>query len=550
MFAYSADLKGEERYSISVKNLDSGKTDSNVVNDAIGAIVWDRNSKGFFYVKLNDQRRSTKVYYHELGKSESQDRLVYKEEDETFPVNIRKTSDNKYLIINSYSNEGNEIRILNIENEKLFVPKVLIIRRTGQFYDIDHGHESFYLKINDKGKNFRLVKLKGEKFNKDNAAIELIPHKEKQYIGGFSLSKDYLVVNVRTNGVNNIIVLDKYGESKEIKFNEDAYNAYGYYPTYKSEFVRISYESFITPPSILEYDFSKNKIYTRKEKKVLGGYNKEQYKSEKIYINAGDGTKVPVSLFYRKDLFKKDGTNPLLLYGYGSYGISQYPSFNTGIFSLIDRGFVYAIAHIRGGSELGFKWYEGAKLLNKKRTFLDYINCAEELIKKKYADPKRIVGYGVSAGGMLLGYVINERPELLRAVVTDVPFVDVLNFLLDDTLPTTPFHFKELGNPKEKKYYDYIKSYSPYDNIKLQRYPAIYATAGLQDRRVAYWQPVKWIAKLREHNQSNNPVLLCIDMTSGHFGKSGRYDDLKKRVLMYNFILLNTGISLDQKQPF
>ena len=278
---------------------------------------------------------------------------------------------------------------------------------------------------------------------------------------------------------------------------------------------------------------------------VLGGYDKEKYKSEKVYITSDDGVQIPVSLFYRKDKFKRDGSNPLLLHGYGSYGISSFANFDTSIFSLIDRGFVYATAHIRGGSELGYKWHEGAKLLNKKRTFLDYINCAEGLIKRKYASSKKIVGYGASAGGMLIGYVINERPDLLRVAITDVPFVDVLNNMLDNTLMSTPFHYTELGNPKIKEDYNYIKSYSPYENIKEQSYPAVYTTAGLSDQRVTYWEPVKWIAKLREYNKSKEPILLYIEMESGHFGKSGRYDYMKQKARMYNFILLNLNTTID-----
>ena len=324
-----------------------------------------------------------------------------------------------------------------------------------------------------------------------------------------------------------------------MKFDEDAYSAYAYFTTYESDLVRIEYSSFTTPPSVLEYDCKKEKMYNRKTKEVSGGYDKEKYQSEKIYITSDDGVQIPISLFYRKDKFKKDGTNPLLLYGYGAYGISSFANFDTNIFSLIDRGFVYAIAHIRGGSELGYKWYEDAKHLTKKRTFLDYINCAEGLIKMNYASPKKIIGYGISAGGMLIGYVINERPDLLKIAVAEVPSVDTLNKMLDDTLMGTPFHFKELGNPKIKREYDYIKSYSPYNNIRKHNYPAIYATAGLYDSRVTYWQPAKWIAKLREYNKSKEPILLYVDMESGHFGKSGRYGNLKQKAMMYNFILLN-----------
>ena len=545
MLAYSIDKKGEERYSISIKNIKTGEADSDVVKDMLGKIVWHGNNKGFFYTKKDDKSRATEVYYHELSKEQSEDILIYKEREVGFLIDIGQTSDKKYLIINSSNNTENEIRILNKENKIVLIPSLLLSKKQGQLYHVDHGHDTFYLKINDKGKNFRLVKLRENEFNKEEKWNEVIPHHDNAFLRGFNLSKKYLVVNIRTDAINKINVLDVKGSKKEIKFKEEAHYAYGHFTTYESDLVRIEYESFISPASVLEYDYKKDKIYNRKTKVVPNGYNKEKYKSEKIYIEADDGVQIPVSLFYRRDKFKKDGTNPLLLYGYGSYGISSFANFDASVFSLIDRGFVYAIVHVRGGSELGYKWYEDAKLLTKKRTFWDYINCAEKLIKMKYASPKKIVGYGVSAGGMLIGYVINERPDLLKVVVTDVPSVDTLNKMLDKTLMGTPFHYSELGDPEIKEYYDYIKSYSPYNNIKKQNYPAIYTTSGLSDPRVTYWQPAKWIAKLREYNQSRAPILLYTKMENGHFGQSGRYSNLRQKARMYNFILLNFGISVD-----
>jgi oligopeptidase B len=540
--AYSADIKGREKYSISIKNLETGEVDSDVVNDMWGNIIWHGSNKGFFYTKKDNELRSTEVYYHELGKKQLEDALIYKEYEDGFLIDIGRTSDKKYLIINSSNNTENKISIIDIEMKVILNPKLLLSKKQEQLYYIDHGNNTFYLKINDKGKNFRLVKLKNNDFNNKKKWTEVIPHSDIKFLSDFSLSNKYLTINVGVNGANKILVFDRYGKYKEVKFDEDAYSAYAYFTTYESDLLRIEYSSFTTPPSVLEYDCKKEKIYNRKTKVVSGGYDKEKYQSEKIYITSDDGVQIPISLFYRKDKFKKDGTNPLLLYGYGAYGISSFANFDTNIFSLIDRGFVYAIAHIRGGSELGYKWYEDAKHLTKKRTFLDYINCAEGLIKMNYASPKKIIGYGISAGGMLIGYVINERPDLLKIAVAEVPSVDTLNKMLDDTLMGTPFHFKELGNPQIKREYDYIKSYSPYNNIKKQNYPAVYATAGLYDSRVTYWQPAKWIAKLREYNKSKEPILLYIDMESGHFGKSGRYSNVKQKAMMFNFILLNLDI--------
>ena len=545
---YAEDLDGGERYSISVKNLKTGKVDSDVANNMMGSIIWHGNNKGFFYIKRDNKLRGTEVYYQELGKSQSKGKLIYKETNKGFGIDIKKTSDNKYLIIDSSTSLhlDNEIRILNIE-KKAEVNKANLVleRKEGQEYEVNHRNDEFFLKINDQGKNFRLVKVQKDDFNNKEKWEEIIPHNDKELLLSYGLSKKYLMVNIRSNGINKILIFNKKGKKQNIEFDEEAYDAYGYFTTFDTELIRVHYTSFTTIRTVYDYDCKKNKLYKRKTQKVKGEYDREKYQSEKIYITADDGVDIPVSLFYRKDKFKKDGTNPLYLYGYGSYGISSFPYFDTNLFSLVDRGFVYAIAHIRGGSEQGYKWYEDAKLLTKKRTFLDYINCAEGLIKRKYGARNKIVGYGASAGGMLIGYVINEKPELLKVAIAEVPFVDTLNFMLDQTLPTAPAHYKELGDPKIKEYYEYIKSYSPYDNIKKQNYPAIYATAGISDRRVQYWQSVKWVAKLRHNNKGTNPILLHTNRESGHFGPSGKDEYLKQIARMYNYIFINIDIEVN-----
>jgi oligopeptidase B len=545
LLAYAEDLEGGEKYSISVRDLKKGIEYKDIVQHMKGNIVWHGNNKGFFYTKLDENLRPIAVYYHELSKQQSEDLLVYKENNPSFLINIGFTSDKKYLIINSSNNTENEIRILDIWKKDNFAPSLLLGKKEKQKYFIDHKEGEFYLKINDKGKNFRLVKLKHNDFNNIENWMEIIRHSNSSMLLGYSLSKKYLVVNVMEGGNTKVTVYNRDLERNDIAFEEEVYNAHGYFTTYDSNLVRIDFSSFITPQSVLEYDCEQKRLHNRKTQKVSGKYNQTKYKSEKVYITGDDGIQIPVSLFYRKDKFKKDGTNPLILYGYGGYGTSSFPKFDLSLFSLVDRGFVYAIAHIRGGSELGYKWHEDAKLLNKKRTFQDYINCAEGLIEKKYASSEKIVGYGISAGGMLMGYVINERPELLKVVVTEVPSVDTLNKMLDKSLMGTPYHYSELGDPSIKEYYDYIKSYTPYENIKKQQYPAIYATAGLLDVRVPYWQPAKWIAKLREYNTSNNPILLYTEMHGGHFGQSGRYDDLQQKAKMYTFIFSNLGINVN-----
>lgn len=536
LLAYSVDFDGEERYQIFVKDLNTNSLYKDEVKDTIGNVTWHQNLNGFFYSKLDENWRSTKLYFHKLGTNQNEDILIFEEKDPTFNVGAFMSSDKNYLFIETGSNTEDEVWYIHIDRQD-FSPKIIFKRTHDQLYSVDSSHNELYIRINDQGKNFRLVKTSFENLLNKNNWHEIFAHDENIYLTSFDLSKEYIVVNRRIQGINQIYVMDRNGNIKTIKFDEDSYSASGYFPTYDSSLVRLSYSSLTTPASLMEYDFESEKLYTRKTQEIPSGYDKQNYKSERLFAIASDGTKIPISLVYNKNLRTKNTPQPLYLYGYGSYGISISPSFNTNIISMLDRGYIFAIAHIRGGDDLGYHWYEDAKFLNKKITFTDFITCSEHLIQHNYTNPKSLIISGGSAGGMLVTAVTNQRPDLFRAVIALVPFVDVLNTMLDETLPLTPGEFKEWGNPKNKEFYDYIKSYSPYDNIKEQNYPAMYITAGISDPRVTYWEPAKFVAKLRTHNLSKNPIIFYTEMESGHQGPSGRYNSLKEVAKIYSFAI-------------
>jgi oligopeptidase B len=537
LLAYSVDLLGEEQYIIHIKDLKNNVNLADKIDGTIGNIVWHKKIPGFFYTKLESNWRTKKVYFHKLGESQDKDLLVYIEKDDSFSVGFSSSSDSKYLFISTSSSNENEVFMLDITNENDFTPQLLLPRKNDQQYDIDHKNNEFYISINDNGKNFRLVKLDINDINNKSKWTEIIAHNELEYLVDFDLSEKFLVVDKRINGLSQIMIFDNEGKQKNIVFPEELYSVSVGYPTYESDLLSVSYSSLTKPATLYEYDWETEKLITRKTQEIPSGYDSELYKSERKFATSKDGTKIPISLVYKKSLFSKDGQNPLYLYGYGSYGISIDPAFRSSIISLLDRGFVFAIAHIRGGDDLGYKWYDSAKFLNKKITFEDFISSAEYVINDKYTSADRLSIVGGSAGGMLVGNVINQRPELFKAAVALVPFVDVLNTMLDDTLPLTPGEYKEWGNPKEKQYYDYIKSYCPYQNVTKQNYPALFITAGLNDPRVGYWEPAKWVAKLKELNISNNVILLETEMTTGHKGMSGRYDSIKEIAKIYSFII-------------
>jgi oligopeptidase B len=532
--AYSFDEDGSERFTIYVKDLKSGENLTDVITDAMGSIVWNKACDGFYYIKLNENWRPDKVLFHTLGQKEQDDILIYQELDPSFYISISCSASKEYLILDIGNGSTSEARYLRL-NDDSYELRTAIKRKKDLIYSIDHIHNNFYLLTNDKGKNFRLVFLNEEDGLEANNFKEIIGHNDNNYLTDFALFDQYLVIAKTVLGLTNIEYYDikTHKFCGKIDFNEEVYQANIVY-THKDDYLRINYSSLTMPKSVLEYDFADKILSTRKTDEV-GGYYPSLYEAKRLWATSIDGVNVPISIVYRKDKLKEN--NPLLLYGYGSYGAGMSASFRSNIISLLDRGYSYAIAHIRGGDELGFDWYESAKFLNKKLTFEDFIACSEYLIDKKYTSPEKLAIMGGSAGGMLMGVVVNQRPELYKAVIAMVPFVDVLNTMMDESLPLTPIEYEEWGNPKNNEYYDYIKSYCPYQNIKAQNYPNMLVTAGLTDPRVGYWEAAKWVAKLRKCKLDNNILLLKTDMDAGHSGKSGRFRYLEEIAMIYSFIL-------------
>lgn len=538
LIAFSQDKLGQERYELRIKDLKTNKFIPDVLENVSGeTVIWHKKLKGFFYVALNEKLRADRVYFHILGESQTKDKLIYQEKDETFSVGLKYSSDRTYLFLETSRNNTQEHYYIQLEQEDL-TPKVLIPRKEGHLYVPDYLDGYFYFLTNDKGSNFRLIKAACNDLKFDEA-VQVVEHSVTKYIVNFYLYKNFLVYKLMENGIPKIKIRDiKHNNAEiEVPFNEDIYDANIEFTRYEDPFLRIKYSSLATPETIFEYHFESAELHRRKTKQVLGGFNAQEYKVERLGVPSKDGKTIPISLVYKKSLKKSEG-NPLLLYGYGSYGLGVETKFVLPIISLLDRGFIYAIAHIRGGDELGYDWYNSAKLLAKKLSFDDFIDASEYLINKGYTVKKNIAITGRSAGGMLMGYCANERPDLYRAIVAGVPFVDVLNTMLDENLPLTPGEYTEWGNPKDEKFYHYIKSYSPYDNVRAQEYPHMYVTAGLNDPRVTYWEPAKWVAKLRECKTDQHLLLLDINMGSGHFSDSGLHNVLKDDYAkMYAFLL-------------
>ncbi len=537
LIAYAVDYKGNEEYEIKVKNIKQDKLLNDYIPNTFVELVWHENNKGFFYIPTGENWRAKKVLFHKLGTSYEKDVLVYEEKDITFSVNIYKSNSKKYLIIVSGNNEENENYFINLSKNNL-EPKLFYKRKSGHKYFINDHNNKFFIITNDKGKNFRIAEI--DKDNMNKPWKDFVAYSKSRYIRNFELYNQNMVITSSNNhnGLLDIEVINlENGFSKKLAFPNQSYHVDVIFTTYDADGFRFNYSSLSTPLTIKEYNFKSGKEKILKVDKIPSGFDLNNYKVERLYAKARDGKKVPISLIYKKDKFKLGSDNPLYLYGYGSYGISIPQTFRKNIFSLVDRGFVYAIAHVRGGDDLGYEWYESAKFLNKKNTFYDFIDAAKYLITNKYVKKGNITIMGGSAGGILVGFCANEEPELFNTVVAHVPFVDVLNTMLDESLPLTPGEFKEWGNPKEKEYYDYIKSYSPYDNVKKQNYPHFFITAGLSDPRVTYWEPAKWVAKLRESKTDKNKILFKINMDAGHAGKTGRYTHLKEIAEEYAFVI-------------
>jgi oligopeptidase B len=534
--SYGVDTIGRRKYNIFIKNLETGETYKDKIPNTTGYSAWANDNKTLFYTRKDKSLRAYKIFSHKLGYKTSRDKEIFHEKDESFSTTVYKTKSDKFLFIGSFSIVSSEYRILSADNPdgdfRIFQQR----ERDIEYY-IDHYEDIFYIKTNLKAKNFRLMKTPVNNTTKENWQ-EIIPNRKNVLLEEMEIFNNYLVLQEKKNGLNQLRILGLNDKSDHyLDFGEAAYSvSIDRNPEFDTEKLRYSYTSLITPRSIIDYNMRTGEKIILKQDDVLGGYNKDDYIIERLYATANDSTKIPISMVYKKGM-KKDGTSPLLLYGYGSYAISTEPVFGSTRLSLLDRGFIYAIAHIRGGQEMGRSWYEDGKLLKKKNTFTDFIKCSEFLIKEKYTSKEKLCIIGASAGGLLIGAVINMRPDLFKAAVANVPFVDVITTMLDESIPLTTGEFDEWGDPKLKEYYDYILSYSPYDNVTQQTYPATLVMTGLHDSQVQYWEPAKWVAKLRDIKTGNNILLLKTNMQAGHGGASGRFEKFREIALEFSFLL-------------
>ncbi|MBF4491639.1 S9 family peptidase [Flavobacterium sp. MR2016-29] len=537
--SFGVDIVGRRIYTIQIKNLETGEILSDKIENATGGSVWANDNKTIFYTRQDEVTlRSDKVFRHKLNTDSKEDVLVFNETDDTFSVSVSKEKSRKYIVIGSGSTLTTEYRILNSDNPDGEF-EVFQTRVRGLEYSISHFEDSFYILTNkDKATNFKLMKTPENKTKKRNW-VDVIPHREDVLLEDIEIFKNYLVVEERSNGLNHIRIMPWNGEPDYyLPFGSETYNAFTTTNIdFDTDILRYSYQSLATPSSVIDFNMKTKTKEVLKEQEVLGGkFDKENYVEERVWATARDGVKVPISMIYRKGL-QKNGKNPLLLYAYGSYGITMDTYFSSTRLSLLDRGFVYAIAHIRGGEDLGRQWYEDGKLLKKKNTFTDFIDCSKFVIHEKYTSPEHLYAEGGSAGGLLMGVIVNEAPELYNGVIAQVPFVDVITTMLDDSIPLTTGEYDEWGNPNNKKYYDYMLSYSPYDNVKAQNYPNMYVSTGLHDSQVQYWEPAKWVAKLRTLKTNDKLLFLDTNMDAGHGGASGRFEALKDLAKEFSFLL-------------
>ena len=539
LLAYSVDFEGDEMYTIRVMDLETGVLLADEIPNTYYTLEWANDNRTFFYTMLDTAKRPYQVYRHTLGAAYSS--LIYQENDERYTLALEKTSSRKFLLINIGSSLTSEVRYVNAdrpyESFQVVLPRVQAVE-----YDLTHHGDSFYIRTNDDAKTFRVVRSPVSDASRPNWQ-DFLPKRDRVTVENVHAFRDHLVIEERDRGLSQIRIHHfPTGEQHTIEFPEPVYSAgLGPNAEFDTHVLRFHYASLVTAPCVFDYDMETRQRELKKQQEVLGGYDPAQYQSERVYAKAPDSTEIPISIVYKKG-FRRDGAAPLLLYGYGSYGISMDPTFNSDRLSLLDRGMAYAIAHIRGGADLGKPWHEDGRLLVKMNTFTDFIACAEHLIAEKYTSPDRLAIQGGSAGGLLMGAVANLRPDLFAAIVANVPFVDALNTELDASLPLTVGEWEEWGNPAEKQYYDYIKSYAPYENVDAKAYPKILVTAGLNDPRVSYWEPAKWVAKLRALKTDHRLLLLKTEMGSGHFGASGRYERWKEIAFNYAFILHALGL--------
>jgi oligopeptidase B len=539
LLAYSVDFEGDETYTIRVKDLDTGELLADEIPNTYYSLEWANDNRTFFYTTLDSAKRPHQVYRHTLGEPENL--LIYHEDDQRFTLEVEKTSSRAYILINIGSAVTSEVRYVSADHP--YTPFQVILPRVQEVeYDLTHHGDSFYIRTNDNAKTFRVVRAPVSDSSRPNWQ-EFLPKRDRATVESVHALRDYLVIEERDRGLNQIRIHHfPTGEVHCIEFPEPVYSAgLGTNAEFDTKLLRFHYTSLVTPACVFDYDLDTRQRELKKQQEVLGGYDATEYQSERVYAKAPDDTEVPISVVYKKG-FQRDGAAPMLLYGYGAYGISIDPTFSSDRLSLLNRGVVYAIAHIRGGGDLGKPWHEAGRMLSKKNTFTDFIAAAEYLMAEKYSSPDRLAIMGGSAGGLLMGAVTNLRPDLFAVVVANVPFVDALNTELDATLPLTVGEWEEWGNPSQKEYYDYIKSYAPYENVEAKEYPKILVTAGLNDPRVSYWEPAKWVAKLRALKKDHSLLLMKTQMGSGHFGASGRYERWKETAFNYAFILHELGL--------
>jgi len=534
--AFGLDTVSRRQYDIYFKDLVTGNLLSSIIALTEGDVTWANDNQHVFYCKKDETTlRSDRVFRHRVGSDPTTDQIVFHEKDETFSVGVYKTKSKKFLVIASGSTLSNYYKVLEadkpIDSFREFSP-----RERGHEYSLEHGGSSFFMVSNWQAKNFRLMETSESKTDKYDWK-ERIPHRNDVLLEGIELFKEYIALSERSNANTHMRLIDwKTGDSHYLDFGEPAYTVY---PSanmeYDSEVIRYGYTSLKTPKSTFDYNMRTKEKTLLKQQEVVGGYEIEQYETKREWAKDKDGTLVPISIVSKKG--SSEGKSPLLLYAYGSYGISMDPTFSSTRLSLLDRGFVFAIAHIRGGQEMGRHWYESGRMFQKMNTFTDYIACAEHLIEQKYTSPSHLYGQGGSAGGLLMGAVVNMRPDLFHGIIAQVPFVDVVSTMLDESIPLTTGEFDEWGNPKNKDSYEYMLTYSPYDNIKPQAYPNMLVTTGLHDSQVQYWEPAKWVAKIRELKTDDNLLLLRTNMETGHGGTTGRFKVYQEVAEEYAFLL-------------
>ncbi|MEM0518753.1 S9 family peptidase [Aequorivita flava] len=545
LISFGVDTLSRRKYDIYIKNLETGEIYAERIPLTTGSATWGSDNKTLFYTRKDEKTlRADRIYRHTLGTDPITDQLVFTETDDTFGTYVYKTKSRKYIVIGSYSTLTSEYRVLEANNPmgsfKIFQP-----RKRGLEYSISHYGNNWYVLTNKDGAlNFKLMKTSEDKTAAENWK-DMIAHRTDVLLEDIDIFNDFLVVSERSDGLTKIRIKKWEGsEDYYLPFDNETYTAFTTQnPEFNTKILRYGYNSLNTPASVIDFNMETKEKTILKETEVLGGkFNKNNYQTERLWATAADGSKIPMSVIYRKGI-KKDGTNPLLIYGYGSYGATIDPYFSTVRLSLLDRGFIFAIAHVRGGEYMGRQWYEDGKLLKKKNTFTDFIDASKYLIEQGYTSPQHLYASGGSAGGLLMGAIVNMAPELYNGVIASVPFVDVVTTMLDDSIPLTTGEYDEWGNPNEVAYYEYIKSYSPYDNVMPKNYPNMLVTTGLHDSQVQYWEPAKWVAKLRDLKTDSNILLLQTNMDAGHGGASGRFEALKEVAMDYAFLLDLEGIT-------